>query len=131
MRWFRSNRLFSGYLALFALGLQFAVTFAHVHPQDFIPKAVSGFIGKASLPAQAADVSHSSTRPSDDHGNGLPHDDCPICASIYLLSSALIGQPPALSVPAAFGSVLLPSIGDFEFQPVRYFSFQTRAPPIV
>jgi hypothetical protein len=130
MRWFRSNRLFGGWLALFALGLQFVVSFAHVHAEDFVPASAPGLVSQATTRNAATDGIVSAVAPADDHGKGLPHDDCPICASIYLISNGLIGQPPLLSAPSTFILVSLPSISDFDFKIVRYFSFQTRAPPI-
>jgi hypothetical protein len=130
MRWFRSNRPFGGCLALFALGLQLAVSFAHIHPQDFFPKVELAFVAKASN-ALATTGASSFNAPSDDRGHGLPHDDCPICASISLISSAVTGEAPVLFVPTAFDVVLPDSISDFEFQSLRYSSFQTRAPPVV
>ena len=136
MRWFRANRLLGGCLALFALGLQLVVSFAHVHPEDFIPNndlvlnaefRVAGHISNADL---SGHVVIGAVAPSD-HGSGAPHDDCPICASMYLISTAVVGESPVLSVPATFNSVSVQTIGDFEFQPVRYSSFQTRAPPAI
>jgi hypothetical protein len=131
MRWCRSSQRFGGCMALFALWLQFTVSFAHIHPKDFISPsdtALLGFVSSAQFstkgPTSRAMLS------SGDHGNRLPQDECAICASIYLISSALIGQPPALTVPVFFNSVFLPSIGEFDFQIARYFSFRTRAPPV-
>ena len=34
MGWFRAYRKFGGRLALFALALQFYLSFAHIHPDD-------------------------------------------------------------------------------------------------
>ncbi len=34
MRWFRAYGTFGGRLALFALALQFYLSFAHIHPDD-------------------------------------------------------------------------------------------------
>jgi len=132
MRWFRANRLFGGCLALFALAIQLAVSFAHIHPQHFFPKQQARFADKASnstvLTVLAAGATSLGKR-TDNHGGGLPHDDCPVCASISLISSALTTQAPALSVPAHFDLVQLQFLSDFEFQPIRYFLFHTRAPP--
>jgi len=130
MRWFRANRLFGGCLALFALAIQLAVSFAHIHPQDLSPRPEVGFDTKYSTTRGLADGENSLGKRTDNHGGGLPHDNCAICASINLISSALTVQGPVLSVPANFHSVQLQSIGDFEFQSNRYSLFQTRAPPI-
>ena len=131
MRWCRSSQRFGGCMALFALWLQLAVSFAHIHPKDFISPSDTALLGLVSS-AQFSTIGPTSraTLSSSDHGNRLPQDECAICASIYLISSALIGQPPALAVPVFFNSVFLPSIGEFDFQIARYFSFRTRAPPV-
>jgi len=130
MRWFRANRLFGGCLALFALAIQLVISFAHIHPQDLSPRPEVELSAKNSSTAVLADSENFFGKGTDNHGGGLPHDNCAICASINLISSALTVQGPALSIPANFDSVQLQSIGDFEFQSNRHSSFQTRAPPI-
>ena len=130
MRWFRANRLFGGCLALFALAIQLVISFAHIHPQDLSPRPEVELSAKNSSTAVLADSENFFGKGTDNHGGGLPHDNCAICASINLISSALTVQGPVLSVPANFHSVQLQSIGDFEFQSNRHSSFQTRAPPI-
>jgi hypothetical protein len=130
MRWFRANRLFGGCLALFALAIQLAVSFAHIHPQDLFSRPEVGLGAKNSSTTVLADGENFFDKRTDNHGGGLPHDNCAICASINLISSALAVQGPDLSIPATFDSVQLPSISDFEFKSNRHSLFQTRAPPI-
>jgi hypothetical protein len=130
MRWFRANRLFGGCLALFALGIQLAISFAHIHPQDLSRRPEVGFGANYSTTTALAGNENFFAKRSDNHGGGLPHDSCAICASINLISSALTAQGPVLSIPANFDSVQLQSISDFEFQQNRHSLFQTRAPPI-
>jgi hypothetical protein len=130
MRWFRANRLFGGCLALFALAIQFAISFAHIHPQAFSPRPEVELGAKNSSTTVLADSEDFIGKRTDNHGGGLPHDNCAICASINLISSAVTVQGPVLSIPADFDSVQLQSISDFEFRSNRYSLFQTRAPPI-
>jgi hypothetical protein len=130
MRWFRANRLFGGCLALFALAIQLAVSFAHIHPQNLSPRPELGLVAKSSSTTVLADGETIFGKRTDNHGGGLPHDSCAICASINLISSALTVQGLVLSIPANFDSVQLQSISDFEFQSNRHSLFQTRAPPI-
>ena len=129
MRWFRANRLFGGCLALFALAIQLAVSFAHTHPQDFLPKQKLGFADKTSNAAVLTQGRTSFGKRTDNPDGGLPHDDCPICASISLIGSALNTQAPALSAPAHFDLVQLQFFSDFQFRPIRHFLAHTRAPP--
>jgi hypothetical protein len=130
MRWFRANRQFGGCLALFALAIQLVVSFAHIHPQDLSPRLELGLGVKNSATTVLGYDGNFFGKRTDNHGDGLPHDNCAICASINLISSALTVQGPVLSIPANFDSVQLQSIGDFELQPNRHSLFQTRAPPI-
>jgi hypothetical protein len=127
MRWGRSSRRFGGYLALFALWLQFAVSFAHIHPADsIIDHGQAGVVAAPSPGAPGSPTTPSSNRT----GDGRSHDECPICASIYLVSTAFLGEPPALVVPMLFYRADLPLIANGGFQVARYTFFQTRAPPI-
>jgi len=77
MRWFRANRLFGGCLALFALAIQLAVSFAHIHPQDLSPRPEVGFDTKYSTTRGLADGENSLGKRTDNHGGGLPHDNLP------------------------------------------------------
>lgn len=137
MRWFRSCRRLGGALALFALALQLAVGFAHIHPEDFSASSYfpassdRGRAGVASpdrLPVAAA---HVPAAPRDHSGSGVPEHDCAICFSIGLLGNALNGQPPALAPPTSLRYAPLRPVSEAEFSFARYVSFRTRAPPVV
>jgi hypothetical protein len=69
--------------------------------------------------------------PSAGGQDGLPQNECPICSSINLLSGSLMGPPPAFDVPASVNSIVMPILGEFDFRTPRYFSFRTRAPPVI
>ncbi|WP_213773668.1 DUF2946 family protein [Bradyrhizobium sp. dw_78] len=121
------------YLALAALMLQFALSFGHIHAQDFhagiaYPEvadvkadAVGGWHGPAKLeisaplPSKLAD--------DDDH--------CPICLSTFLLSTSFI--PDALRPPPSseFNHIdrLLALAFDIAVEAHRA-PFQSRAPPL-
>jgi len=116
------KRGFRTWVALFALALQMAVSFGHVHlggihgayPQT----KITGFKAQAqSLPAQP---------PGDDDGDGY----CPICATIYLAANSFVPQPPVL--PTQFASH---AIEDIDHAPTAIIvaaqrrPFQSRAPP--
>ena len=126
MRWFRYHQRFGGILALFALGLQLAVSFAHVHPQglDLLP-------GAESLARASTQASDSPAGPSDHHGGTAPYEECAICISIGLLSSGISGQPPILSLPVPVGFAPTPAVVEVYFSVARFSPFRTRAPPVV
>jgi hypothetical protein len=127
MGWFRANRTFGGGVALFALVLQFWLSFAHIHPEDMY--------GPAKLPlSSAAQIASSPTdatkvRPAEraaHHGN----DICAICATIYLLNSSPAPQTPQLQ-PRALNSQPAEHfiLADALFVVARRGPFQSRAPP--
>jgi hypothetical protein len=127
MGWFRNNRTFGGRLALFALALQFWLSFAHIHPEDLY--------GPANVPlSSAAQIASPSTdagklRPAE-RTSSQGDDICAICATIYLLNSSPAPQAPQLAL-LALGSqpaehfIRVVSL----FVSERRASFQSRAPP--
>ncbi|MGP0091397.1 MAG: DUF2946 family protein [Xanthobacteraceae bacterium] len=125
MRWYRSRKHIGSCLALLALWLQFVLPFAHHHPEDFAPT----FGSSGARPAISADPAGPATAPSD-HGNRLAHDDCAICALMFLAGTALPGQAPALSKLAAVRPLLPAQTFALDLALDRYLPFRTRAPPL-
>jgi len=115
-----------GCLALAALMLQLALSFAHVHKHDLAfsrfdrTDAVSVAHGRPGLqvakqlPARLAD--------DDDH--------CPICLSSFLLSNSSLPDAPTHLRSLQFDDIDLAfnPVSDLAFQP-RHAAFQSRAPP--
>ena len=121
MHWARAKRTYCGALALFALALQFMLSFAHLHPEDIFGPGAPSFTLSAVERSQPL-----STDPPPSH-----HDDyCAICATIYLLGSSPIPEAPPL-LPLSF---VWQRIDRFDhtvaiFVAVRRQPFQSRAPP--
>lgn len=123
MGWVYCQRRRGAYLALAALVLQIAVSFGHVDLDGIVGPdhlTLSGLhqtvVAKASNrgPAQA---------PGDDDGY------CPICASIFMVSSSVASEPPQLPVPDGFERIKHSvSIAHGVFTPLRV-AFRSRAPP--
>ena len=119
MRWFRSNRGTSGALALFALALQIALAFGHIHQRDFagVPSVVV---------AQAT-----ATDPPSDHNNGHSTDDCClICAAAKLAGTLVLPSQVALVLPISSTDT---SYGHFCAAPcsrMDHALFRARAPPL-
>jgi hypothetical protein len=113
------------YLALAALTLQLAFSFAHVHKRD-----LSGFDGPdvagvehARSTQQAVTQQPSRLADDDDH--------CPICFSGFLLSNSSLPHASANTHPQQFAEI------DRAFNPVpdrvikpRHAAFLSRAPPV-
>lgn len=80
-------RRLTGGLALFALALQLAVSFAHVHSEDF-----AGLLGPG--------VTHAA--PANDAPGGHPDPDhltCDVCATVHLAGTLAVPTLPALTLP--------------------------------
>jgi hypothetical protein len=123
MRWFRSIRRFGAGLGLFALLIQFAVSFGHVHPHDLLPRSPAGAVdqvaGKATPPAG-----------QDRRVPGAPHDDCPVCSVMHLAGTIVMPSAPSLPLPTQF-TVTSFAAAEFNYVPIhRRLPFQTRAPPV-
>jgi len=127
MGWFRANRTFGGGLALFALTLQFWLSFAHIHPEDLYGPAKLPVSSAAQIASASADPAK--LRPAErasHHGT----DICAICATIYLLSSSAAPQAPRLQPLAVNSRPAEHLIRSAElFVAARRAAFQSRAPP--
>jgi hypothetical protein len=145
MKWFRSNIRLMSRLALFALAIQFLLSFGHFH----------GSSGQAAAPARADAkqwalhdaVSFATThalnrashedayravpsKTSSDHeSDGRPTDGCAICAVLALADTLTIATPHYLlgPQPAAF-SYLIADAGSTHLNSAGV-AFQPRAPP--
>jgi Protein of unknown function (DUF2946) len=122
MRRLRSIRRFGAGLGLFALLLQLALSFGHVHPEDLLG-ASAARIGAVAGNAQPANT------PQDRHAPGAPHDDCPVCAVMHLAGTIVLPEPPVLALPAQFTVAVLPTDDLVTIVIPRRPPFQTRAPP--
>jgi hypothetical protein len=122
MQWWRSRRQIGSYVALFALCLQLALSFAHIHTEDFSSPAAGSSSSSARAGVEAGD-------PQQGHEGGVAHDDCVICASIFLAGTAVPASPPALATPVDFGAPPFEGVMSADIRLVRYVSFRTRAPP--
>jgi hypothetical protein len=118
MRWFRGKRRWGSYGALFALALQLALSFGHVHLDDVaLGNAASVAVQKASEPGTP-----SGTVPDRD-------DVCAICAILSLSGSLLIPYAPALVFAVAQHEAFFADlVGVIVSDPARA-QFQARAPP--
>jgi hypothetical protein len=95
MRWIRANLWFGAWSAFFALAVQFALSFGHVH----LPGRVGGTPALLALliapsPAIAPDAAAKPAKPAKSQ---IAHDQCAICASIQLAGSVRL--PLSLLLP--------------------------------
>src|ERR1700744_4956224 len=95
MKWFRSNIKQGSKLALFALAIQFALSFGHFHgvaqAAPALPAVAQIDAATTPQPAPASD------QDSDRHAG----DACAICAVMAMANAALFATPPLLRLAKA------------------------------
>jgi hypothetical protein len=115
MTWVRSNIKYGSRLALFALAIQFALSFGHFHAEA----------------EQATPTVQSLQQAPFDHDSGQPsRDPCEICAVIAMASTVLSATPPSLVLPQAVDFLYLTIDAEFGHPNSARVAFQPRAPPI-
>jgi hypothetical protein len=119
MTWLRSKLKNGSRIALFALAIQFALSFGHFH--GVVAQAAPVGVSNFAQPQQPA-----SDRDSDQH----PNDICSICAVIAMANAVLFASPPVLPLPHAVE--FSPFTAEAGFAPIYSVrvAFQPRAPPI-
>src|SRR5271169_2300953 len=123
MGWVRCHRRRSAYLALVALMLQFLLSFGHMHLDGIAGAASHGVIAGAH---KITIVQNSGQAPAQNQSD---NDYCAICASIFLVSTSFVSEPPKLPVPIGFERIEHTfSVTDGTATP-RLFAFQSRGPP--
>ncbi|MGY3454332.1 DUF2946 family protein [Bradyrhizobium sp. USDA 4353] len=122
MSWFRANIKDGSRLALFALLLQFALAFGHVH----------WLAGQTSNDGRATTAQiHSGSAPvSQDPDQQPAADGCAICAVMAMAQAILLSPAPALTLPEAIAFRLPDAIIASVTAVVVDTAFQPRAPPL-
>jgi hypothetical protein len=115
MNWFRSNIRHGSRLALFALAIQFALSFGHFH----------GIAAQAAPAFQQA----SQQAPSNPDSDQQSTDPCAICAVMALANATLFATPPILLLPQAIEFLYLITDAEFVHLGAIRVAFQPRAPP--
>jgi hypothetical protein len=116
---------FGGRLGLFALGLQFALAFAHIHASDIYRFGHPVVQGRGAIEF----VAPSKTAPAAPGQSPTLHLDCAICASMALAGSLLPAEPPALAPPSVSRTEAARGDRALALAAPPYLLFQTRAPP--
>jgi len=119
MRWFRSHIGLGSRLALFALAVQFALSFAHVHVADVG--------GPRVVAASPADASGGASTPKSD---GPVDPGCAICGLIQLAATATPSAAPALPLLIVPVHSRLEAGEQVVLAASRHFLFRARAPPV-
>lgn len=136
MNWFRKHIKHGSRLALFALAIQFAMSFGHFHAvaAQVAPSVQSNvtdadFATAAGLAAQTAAELAQKQQPSTPDSDQQPADNCAICAVMSLAGNVLFAAPPLLQLPQAVDFLYLTTDAEFVHLGSVHFAFQSRAPP--
>jgi|SRR5882672_7475737 hypothetical protein len=133
MKWFRSNIKTGSRLALFALAVQFALSFGHFHaiaaPALTIQAVATQSDISSSLIAPDAANQSAQQPASNPDSDQQPSDPCAICAVIALANAVLFATPPLLLLPQAIELLYLTTDAEFVHLNSARVAFQPRAPP--
>ena len=137
MNWFRKHLRHGSRMALFALAIQFALSFGHFHglAAQAAPAIQTGvtdadFAYAAGAAAQtAADEVAQKQQPSTPDTDQQPADACAICAVMSLAGNVLFATPPLLQLPQAVEFLYLTTDAEFVHLGSVHSAFQSRAPP--
>jgi hypothetical protein len=130
VNWFRQHIKTVSRLALFALAIQFSLSFGHFHgaAAQAAPAIQTGLTDAAIAAQEAASEAARQKRPADhDSDNKLA--DCAICAVIALANNFLLASPPLLELPRAIEHPYLTTDAGFSHLGAHHWAFQSRAPP--
>ena len=134
MKWFRKHIKTGSRLALFALAIQFALSFGHFHGvaaqaapaiQTGLSQADLAYIGTVAAPKAAQ-----KQVPSSPDTDQQPADACAICAVIALAGNLLFATPPVLLLPQAVEFLYRTTDAEFAHLGSIHLAFQSRAPPV-
>jgi hypothetical protein len=134
MKWFRSNIKHGARLALFALAVQFALSFGHFHllaASEAAPAVQSNLtqaVAAKGLTA-AGDQAAQQQSPTNHDPDQRPADNCAICAVVAMASTVLFATPPLLLLPQAVEFLYLTTDAEFVHLKSAGAAFQPRAPP--
>ncbi|MBR0932597.1 DUF2946 family protein [Bradyrhizobium jicamae] len=139
MKWFRKHIRTGSRLALFALAVQFVLSFGHFHPlaaaqaapaaQVALSRLDFSYLGTSATPDLAVQVTERQP-PAHHDDDKHPADTCAICAVISLAGNLLVATPPVLMLPEALE--LLRRTTDAEFLHLKSApaAFHSRGPPL-
>jgi hypothetical protein len=124
MGWVRCHKRRGAWLALAALALQIALSFGHVHLDGVARAAPHGAVaGSHSIAVALGSGQIPAQNPGDDD------DYCAICASMFLVATSFVSEPPQLPVPHGFVFITHSVAAARGIVVPRRFAFQSRAPP--
>ena len=136
MKWFRRHIKTGSRLALFALVVQFALSFGHFHPfaAQAAPAGRAGLTqaerANVAIAPDTASQAVQTQQPSGHSGDQQPGEPCAICAVISLANNVLFATTPVLLLPQAVEFLHVAADAEFAHLEFPHSAFRSRAPPL-
>jgi hypothetical protein len=122
MNWFGAKTRQATSFALFALAINLALSFGHIH--------LEGFRGsETNVGVLLSAISHASNGQPVKH-DGHPDDLCPICMARAALGTGLATTPPVLLLDFSYITVEPIFVADLAIPQQPRANFQSRGPPL-
>jgi Protein of unknown function (DUF2946) len=130
MKWFRRNIKTGSRLALFALALQFVLSFGHFHGNAAqAAPTIQTLTDLAYAQGLAAEVA--SQQQGGNHDTDQPTGEpCAICAVMSMANQMVFATPALLLLPDAIELLFLATDAEFTHLGSLWPAFQSRAPPV-
>ncbi|WP_128924093.1 DUF2946 domain-containing protein [Bradyrhizobium guangxiense] len=132
MKWFRSNIRHGARLALFAMLVQFALTFGHSHWFAQASPLAQSSLEQADNTKSVSAVDRAAVQKQSPSGPDREHpadDNCAICAVVAMAGTILFATPPLLQLPQAIDLLYRTTDAEFLHLKSAGTAFQPRAPP--
>ena len=131
MNWFRKHVKTGSRLALFALAIQFALSFGHFHGEMArSAPAIQAGLADADLACAAQKARPQVAQQTSGHDGDQHALDCAICAVLSAAKNFLFAAPPLLALPEPIGFLNRATRAEFAHLATLHPAFRSRAPPV-
>jgi hypothetical protein len=132
MKWFRQNVRTGSRLALFALALQFVLSFGHFHwDAAQAAAAIQSQTALAHMQGVVPDAAGQPQQQPTDHDHGKPSTEpCAICAVMSMANQMVVATPALLPLPDTIEQAFLTAGIEFAHLDSLWPAFRSRAPPV-
>jgi Protein of unknown function (DUF2946) len=132
MKWFRRHIKTGSRLALFALALQFVLSFGHFHSGAAqAAPAIQTLTDLAQAQSLAGEAAGQAEQRPAGHDDGQPSNEpCAICAVMSMANQLVFATPALLLLPDAVELLFLATDAEFAHLGSLWPAFQSRAPPV-
>lgn len=132
MKWFRSKIRHGARLAMFAMLVQFALTFGHSHWFAQAAPLAQSSLQQTDSTKDAASIDRAAVQkqsPSGPDREPPGDDNCAICAVVAMAGTVMSATPPLLRLPQAIELLYRTTDAEFIHLKSAGAAFQPRAPP--